>query len=67
MVAIEPVDAAPGLLVPQATHLSLLDMLFIIQVGHSHDPDGGLNCVSSDDCNQTTMNTELSHQYLINE
>jgi len=43
------VAAAPGLLVAQATHLLSLDLLFIIQVGHSHDPAAGLNCDSNDD------------------
>jgi len=42
-------DDDPGLSVPQATHLLSLDLLFIIQVGHSHDPAAGLNCVSSED------------------
>jgi len=50
----ELVDAVPGLLVAQATHLLSFDLLLIIQVGHSHDPAGGLNCVSSDDCNVNT-------------
>ena len=51
VVATELVDAVPGLLVAQATHLSSFDLLLI---GHSHDPATGLNCVSSDDCKVNT-------------
>ena len=43
--------AVDGLLVVQATHLSSIDLLDIIQVGHSHDPSAGLNFWASSDYN----------------
>jgi len=43
------VGALPGLLVVQATLLSLVALLLIIQVGESHDPSAGLNFRDNDD------------------
>jgi len=46
-----PMEAAASacLLVPQAIHLSSVDVLVTIQVEHSHDPLAGLNfCDNSD-------------------
>jgi len=51
------VAVAPGLGVAQATHLSLLAMLIIIQVGHSHVSAAGLNCVNNDCGTKTTILT----------
>ena len=47
-VEVAAAGAPPGLLVVQAAHLSSVDLLFTIHVGHSHDPSGGLNWDNSD-------------------
>ena len=43
VAVVAVVGALPGLLVAHAAHLSSVDLLLIIQVGHSHDPSAGLN------------------------
>ena len=58
---------APGLSAPQATQLLLLDILLIIQVGHSHDPASGLYCVSSDYGNRKNLNKNCAQVLFLYE